>query len=313
MTTTTAESLRRACADEMSRNPRGFGDCDWLREAFLTVPREHFVPDRVWWPTAGSDGLHTLLDRTAHPQEWLTRVYAPGVPLITQMDDGAVPPTHRATGAFTSSISAPGVIIELLRHLAPQPGHRTLEIGTGTGYTTALLATRAGAHNVTTIEIDAHLAARATQQLTTLGIHPLVITGDGEHGHSTAGPYDRIVATASVRQIPHAWISQLRPGGILVLPLDTPFGWDLLLRLESDGQGRAHGRFLERVEFMRVRGQRRPVAYADLGWPAEADSGQWQRLRVVMGPRGQRITLPAAEPGAGPQPGHHPGPTMASR
>ncbi|MER5988684.1 rRNA adenine N-6-methyltransferase family protein [Streptomyces sp. NPDC001787] len=312
MTTPTAESLRRACADEMSRNPRGFGDCDWLREAFLTVPREHFVPDQVWWPTAGDDGLHTLLDRTVRPQEWLTRVYAPGVPLITQMDDGAVPPTGRATGSFTSSVSAPGVIIELLRHLAPEPGDRIMEIGTGTGYTTALLATRTGASQVVTIEIDTHLAARATQRLAMLNLHPLVITGDGELGHETAEPYDRIVATASVRQIPHTWISQLRPGGSLVLPLDTPFGWDLLLRLESDGRGRAYGRFLERVEFMRVRGQRKRVPYADLGWPSGADPEQWDKLHVMVGPEGQRITLPKAGPGIGQELGHRPAsPTAA--
>ncbi|MCB5908801.1 methyltransferase domain-containing protein [Streptomyces pinistramenti] len=288
---TTAHSLRQACADEMSRHPRGFGDCDWLREAFLSVPREHFVPDRVWWPAPGEDGLHTLLDRTVQPQDWLTRVYAPGDPLITQIDDGAVPPTGRAKGAFTSSISAPGVIIELLRHLAPRPGDRVLEIGTGTGYTTALLAARVGAANVVTMEIDGRLADRATERLATLDLHPHVITGDGEPGHLAGGPYDRIVATASVRRIPQAWLDQLRPSGLLVVPLDSPFGWDLLLRLESNGRGAAHGKFLERVEFMRVRGQRKPLPYDGLGWPPEADPEAWRDLRVTAGPEGQQIGL----------------------
>ncbi|MER0476842.1 methyltransferase domain-containing protein [Streptomyces sp. Edi2] len=290
----TAEILRQRCAEQMASSPRGFGECDWLRDAFLGVPRERFVQDKVWWQTPGEDGLHTLLDRTQQPQTWLTMVYEPAVALITQMDDGAVLPNSRAKGALTSSISAPGVIVELLRHLALRSGDRVLEIGTGTGYTTALLAHRVGAAGVATIEIDAELAARAKERLAALGIHPVVIAGDGELGYSAGGPYDRIVATASVRRIPQAWLDQLRPGGVLVAPLDSPFGYDLLVRLEGDGRGTARGRVMERVTFMRVRGQREPVPYADLGWPAGADPDDWRDLSIVAGPAGQQISLPAA-------------------
>ncbi|OEV11551.1 protein-L-isoaspartate(D-aspartate) O-methyltransferase [Streptomyces nanshensis] len=277
----------------MSQNPRGFGDSGWLREAFLQVPREHFVPDRVWWPEPGEDGLHSLLSREERPRAWLKAIYMPGVPLITQLDDGAVPPEGRAKGAFTSSISSAGVIIELLHHLAPQPGDRVLEIGTGTGYTTALLASRVGAEGaVATVEIDADLATRARERLTTLGLPPLVVTGDGEDGYAADSPYDRIVATASVRRIPPAWLEQLCPGGVLVAPLDSPFGCDLLVHLEGDGRGAARGRVLERVEFMQVRGQREKRSYDDLGWPVEVDPESWRDLHIVVGPEGQRISQP---------------------
>ncbi|MFF4603457.1 hypothetical protein ACFY12_11990 [Streptomyces sp. NPDC001339] len=70
--------------------------------------REQFVPDRVWWPTPGEDGLHRLYDRAVEPRAWLRVVHAPGVPLITQISDGTVPTAGRAKGAFTSSFSAAG-------------------------------------------------------------------------------------------------------------------------------------------------------------------------------------------------------------
>ncbi|MFW3464253.1 protein-L-isoaspartate O-methyltransferase family protein [Streptomyces microflavus] len=67
-------------------------------------------------------------------------------------------------------------------------------------------------------EVDPGIAAQARRNLDELGLDPLVITDDGEQGHPAAGPYDRIVATASVRRIPRAWLDQLRPGGVLLAP-----------------------------------------------------------------------------------------------
>ncbi|MFE0421355.1 methyltransferase domain-containing protein [Streptomyces sp. NPDC058953] len=277
----------------MSRNPRGFGDAGWLREAFLATPREHFVPDRVWWPASGADGLCSLIDRTVRPRAWLKAVYMPGAPLITQLDDGRVAPTGPAGGTFTSSISSSGVVVELLRHLDPRSGDRVLEVGTGTGYTTALLAARAGAENVVSVEIDPDIAGRAARSLAALGIRPHVVIGDGETGYADGGPYDRIVATASVRRIPRAWLEQLAPGGVLVVPLDSPFACDLLAHLVGDGTGRATGGFVARVTFMRVRSQREPRPYTELGWPPRVDPTDWTGLRLEAGPAGQRIHHPA--------------------
>lgn len=291
----TAKGLRARCAREMSRGPRGFAHCSWLHQAFLDVPREHFVPDRVWWPAPGDDGRHALIDRNVRPRAWLKAVYLPGVALITQIDDGTVAPTAPAVGAFTSSISSPGVVVELLRHLAPEPGETVLEVGTGTGYTTALLAHRTGAASVTTMEIDPCLATRARDRLHALGTTPGFIVGDGEQGHADGGPYDRIVSTASVRRIPPAWLRQLKPGGVLVAPLDSPYGHDLLVRLVADGRGGATGTAVARVEFMRVRGQRTPRPYAELGWSGEPGAAAWEDLRVTAGQAGQRITYAVVE------------------
>ncbi|WP_331751024.1 methyltransferase domain-containing protein (plasmid) [Streptomyces globisporus] len=288
-----ADTLRNRCAEEMAAAARGFGDASWLRDSFLTVPREHFAPTRVWWPSPREDGLYSLIDRDERPNAWLKALYSPGVALITQMDDGLVPPDGPGKGALTSSISSSGVIIELLRHLAPEPGERVLELGTGTGYTTALLATRTGPGSIVSIEIDPVTADRARQNLDGLGLDVHVITGDGELGHPAGGPYDRIVATASVRQIPQPWLDQLRPGGVLLAPLDSPFGCDLLVRLTGAGDGTGHGTCVAQVDFMRFRGQREPRPYAELGWPENARVERWQDLRVEAGPHRQQIIAPA--------------------
>ncbi|MEU7159683.1 protein-L-isoaspartate(D-aspartate) O-methyltransferase, partial [Streptomyces chrestomyceticus] len=115
--------LREECAAGISRYGY-FDDQEWLRDAFLAVPREHFVPRRVWLPKTGEDGRYPVLDREEQPEQWLRAVYRPLAALITQIADGAVRiedgPTSNSD--FTSSISCPAVVVNMLRHLDPQPG-----------------------------------------------------------------------------------------------------------------------------------------------------------------------------------------------
>nr|WP_157169323.1 methyltransferase domain-containing protein [Streptomyces typhae] len=160
-----------------------------------------------------------------------------------------------------------------------------MEIGTGTGYSTALLAQRVGAATVTSIEIDQGLAHHAAAVLHAAGITPQLVVGDVEAGYPPGAPYDRIVATASFRALPQALIDQLWPEGVLLAPLDSPFQCDGLVRLVADGGGRASGRFVGAVDFMPVRGQRVHRSYAEVGWPVWADyhitvDQGWQRVRT---------------------------------
>lgn len=291
-----AESLRARCVQELESSPRGyFGGLPWLRDAFETVPREHFAPDRLWWPRPGEDGLYALIDRSKTPKRWLKAVYLLRTPLITQIDDGAIAPDAPANGAFTSSISCITVVIEMLRHLTPDPGDKVLEIGTGTGYNAALLAHRVGPDRVTTVEIDPQIAAQAQERLDALGVRARVITADGEQGCPEGAPYDRIVSTASVRRIPPAWLRQLRPGGVLIAPLDSPAGYDLTIRMTGTGDGAAVGCPVSTVEFMRIRGQRSPRPHADLGWPDAIDMRRWRDYEVLADQTEQRIVLRAPE------------------
>ncbi|WP_157847655.1 methyltransferase domain-containing protein [Streptomyces violens] len=174
------------------------------------------------------------MDRTLRPRQWLKAVYRPGAPLITQIDDGAVlPEAPVSSDAFTSSISCARVVVTMLRRLEPRPGETLLEIGTGTGYNTALLCHRLGDQAVTSIEVDAGLAATAAHHLKDLGLHPHLVTGDGTEGHAARAPYDHFLPTACVQRVPTARIQQVRAGG-RILPLTTPLGTDALLSLTTE-------------------------------------------------------------------------------
>jgi protein-L-isoaspartate(D-aspartate) O-methyltransferase len=149
----------------------------------------------------------------------------------------------------------PSVMLALLTALDVHEGQRVLEIGTGTGYTAALLAHRLGGDNVVSIEIDPALAQQARANLATVGHNVSVITADGAAGYPPGGPYDRIIATCSVGIVPWAWVAQTRPGGVIVTPWGPPMANDHLLRLEV-GPDRAVGTIVDSVGFMRLRAQR---------------------------------------------------------
>ncbi|MFH9426528.1 methyltransferase domain-containing protein [Streptomyces sp. NPDC017529] len=278
--------LRRQCAEEITQRYGYFDGRTWLREAFESVPRELFVPDLVWWPHKGQDGRYPVLDRTRRPGQWLEAVYQPRAALITQIADGAVKPEDGPTDHhdFTSSISCPAVVINMLRHLDPQPGERVLEIGTGTGYSAALPARRVA--HIVTMEIEDELAQRAGSKLRDAGCDNVEVrAGDGENGWEPGAPYDRIISTVGVREIPTAWLHQVRPGGIILTPIDTPLHCDALLCLDDcDGRGYGRGRLITDIYFMKLRSQRQRRPWHEYGWPRFPD---WE---VTVHPEnGQRV------------------------
>lgn len=120
-----------------------------------------------------------------------------------------------------SCLSEPGIVALQLGQLDVRPGHRVLEVGAGTGYNAALLAHLAGARGrVTAIDVDVDIVADAQRNLALAGADNVnVVLGDGALGYLGGGPYDRIVATVGAFGIPDAWLSQLAPGGRLVVPL----------------------------------------------------------------------------------------------
>ncbi|MGH3972347.1 MAG: methyltransferase domain-containing protein, partial [Pseudonocardiaceae bacterium] len=179
------------------------------RESFLAVPRHRFIPDTIWLPNGRS---LSPLRRGEDPRGWLDRAYDRDF-VVIQVDDGN--PDDDQGRDITSSASHPGVVAVMLAALDARPGMSVLEIGTGSGYNAALLAARLGADHVTTIEIDPQLAAHARAALTTTGFDRVaVITGDGARGHPARAPYDRIISTTAVTEVPYAWVAQTRPGGV---------------------------------------------------------------------------------------------------
>ena len=233
-----AEDLRRSVPAEWDR-------------ALSATPRHRFLPDTIW---LADDDPYRPVSRSDDQAGWFSAAYT-DAPVITQINDGAAPSDPNDLWA-SSSASQPSIVVRMLMELDVRPGQRVMEIGTGTGWNTALLAERVGAQNVVSVELDAALAARARDSLLAAGVEAVVVVGDGADGWEDGGPYDRVIATCSVRQVPVAWISQSRPGSIVLTPWESPWCSYGLLRLRVAADGSAAGRFSPHSAFMLMRGQR---------------------------------------------------------
>ena len=154
---------------------------DRVLDAMMTIPRERFVP--------------------------------PGQ-RAKAYEDRALPIGQGQT------ISQPFIVAYMTAQLEPWPNHRVLEIGTGTGYQTAILAMLSG--HVYTIERITALQQDAIEVLASLNLHNITFaTGDGSVGLIDTAPYDRILVTAAAPKVPGPLIDQLVDGGCLVVPVGT--------------------------------------------------------------------------------------------
>jgi protein-L-isoaspartate(D-aspartate) O-methyltransferase len=109
----------------------------------------------------------------------------------------------------------PRVEARMLQELRLQPSDRVLEVGTGSGFMACLLAGLAG--DVTSLEIRAELAAQARENLRQAGVdNARVLHADGSTGHAQGGPFDAIVLSGSVAEVPAALLQQLKVGGRLL-------------------------------------------------------------------------------------------------
>ena len=115
------------------------------------------------------------------------------------------------------TISQPYTVAFQTELLNIQRGDKVLEIGTGSGYQTAVLI-EVGA-KVFTIERQRNLFMQTQNFLPKLGYNPLFFYGDGYLGKPTYGPFDKIIITAGAPEIPQKLIDQLKEGGVLVIPL----------------------------------------------------------------------------------------------
>jgi protein-L-isoaspartate(D-aspartate) O-methyltransferase len=191
-------------------------------DAMRSVPRERFLPMR-----------HGRAD----PRAW---------------DDAAVPIGRGQT------LSQPYMVARMTEALKLEGSERVLEIGTGTGYQTAVLARLAA--EVWTIERDPVLAEEARERLAELAVANVHFgVGDGTLGAPDGAPYDAILVTAGAPTIPLPLVAQLAPKGRLLIPVGTRDLQDLLLAT-LDENGNLLTRTLMACRFVPLVGE--------AGWPA---------------------------------------------
>ena len=179
-------------------------------EAMRAVPRHLFVPDEI-----------------------REHAYA----------NTALPIGHGAT------ISQPSVVLMMTQLLEPELEHQVLEIGTGSGYQAAILARLV--RRVHSVEIVPQLAESAAASLAGLGYANVAVrAGDGHAGWPEQAPFDRIIVTAGTDRIPPALIEQLRPGGVMVLPLGRDADSLQLTVVRKSRSGRISQRVVTPVRFV---------------------------------------------------------------
>ncbi|MBX3272704.1 MAG: protein-L-isoaspartate(D-aspartate) O-methyltransferase [Sandaracinaceae bacterium] len=173
--------------------------------------------------------------------------FVPAAQAAAAYEDRPLPIGHDQT------ISQP-YIVGLMSQLAHvRPGHRVLEIGTGSGYQAAVLA-ELGAE-VYTIEIVAPLGERARAVLAELGYDRVhVRVGDGYAGWPEHHPFDAILLTAAPPQIPRPLLEQLRVGGHLVAPVGAPSGVQELVVVTRTDEGLSRRRVIP-VRFVPMTGR----------------------------------------------------------
>ncbi|WP_369169439.1 methyltransferase domain-containing protein [Streptomyces sp. R28] len=221
-------AARAALVGEIDASGAWAEDPVW-REAFAAVPRHLFVPYYYVGVAGGYERRWGQSPDPAARERWMRGAYL-DTPLATRLRDGEL----------LSSSSQPSLMAMMLVALEVKDGNRVLEIGAGTGYNAALLAHRLGDDDlVTTVDLEPDITESARQHLAAASHHPVVVTGDGARGVPERAPFDRIIATCTLRSIPRAWLAQCRPGARILTPLATG-----LIALAVRDAEHAEGRFL---------------------------------------------------------------------
>ncbi|MEO1816904.1 MAG: protein-L-isoaspartate(D-aspartate) O-methyltransferase [Acetobacterium sp.] len=154
---------------------------------------------------------------------------------------------------FEQTISQPSLVLEMTRILEPEMDSQVLEIGTGSGYQTALLARFS--KTVYTIERIAELSETAQKRLETLGYTNIVYKiGDGSEGWEEEAPFDRIMVTAAAERIPDEFIDQLARGGKMIIPVGPPELQELVLVFKDD-DGQVYQQTVDLVRFVEMKGK----------------------------------------------------------
>ncbi|SDG56747.1 Protein-L-isoaspartate O-methyltransferase [Sinosporangium album] len=239
--TESARLFMATLSDELCRSG-AIRSREWA-DIFAGVPRHIFVPE--WYEQElNPQGIAVWrLRNTDGDDSRMAAVYRDQT-LVTAIDPSTAEQVDATgwTGMPTSSSTQPSLMAGMLEDLDVDEGCRILEIGTGTGYNSALLSARLGDRLVYSIDIDPVLLQTARERLAQIGYAPQLAVGDGQARYPSEETFDRIIATCSVPGIPAAWVEQTQPNGIILA--DVAFGIEGgLVRLSVDAEQRCRGGF----------------------------------------------------------------------
>ena len=154
---------------------------------------------------------------------------------------------------YGQTISQPYIVALMTDLLDLQGDETVLEVGTGSGYQAAVLGRMV--ERVFTIEIVPALARRAAETLGSLGFEAVTARqGDGYFGWKEHAPFDAIIVTAAASHIPPPLVRQLKPGGVMVIPVGNPFLTQSLMLVEKSADGSVKTRHLLPVRFVPLTG-----------------------------------------------------------
>jgi len=158
---------------------------------------------------------------------------------------------------YGQTISQPSLVVEMTQLLAPGKDRTVLEIGTGSGYQTAILAQFS--KHVYTVERIPELGQSARTKLDALGYTNISYRiGDGSYGWSEHAPYDRIIVTAAAGEMPEELLDQLKEKGVMLIPVG-PRGLQQLMYVKKNPDGEIRIQSVEYVRFVELKGK--------YGWP----------------------------------------------
>lgn len=257
-----AEAMNAHLVDGMKA--AGYAQSPAVEQAFRAVPRHFFLSRRNWGEVYRDEAI----------------------------------PTHFAEGTQVpiSSSSQPTMMAIMLEQLQTTPGMRVLEIGTGTGYNAALLAHLLGdPSNVWTVDLTEEFCGEAREHLRMAGVEGVhVVCADGWSGWPNAAPYDRVIVTASAHDIAPAWVSQLREGGLLVVPWGASNTHQRSIAFRRDGE-RLVMEATHFCGFMPMRGVHEQ--------PATPGAADWKDWLFPGQPEGDPISFIGYPLGTAPTPG----------
>ncbi|MCK5599201.1 hypothetical protein KAI78_06220 [bacterium] len=207
--------------------------------AYSRVFRADFIPFRWSYDEGTGKWFSSKLNYSAPDEEMLKAIYTDSALVVAIRDN-----------KLLTTCSQPCLILYMIDIADIAEGDHVLEIGTGSGYNSAIISEIVGEGNIASIEIESEVAEIAKKNLERAGKEIAVITGDGGMGFSPYAPYKAIIVTCATPDIP--WFDQLQDGGTIIIPLLTR-GLEMLCRFVKRGD-RLVGKPLLPVRFLTFTG-----------------------------------------------------------